>query len=277
MKQVSSVITLVALLMFVNQNLQAQGKWYYNASFQTVGSSFDDGSTHNSFFLFNGITYQSSVVYLNVNIPMVASSFNTFTQIENTFVPNNRMGGHNNEWFNTQNHMFSSDGTITDAPSFGLGDMYINGSIQVIDEHHFLPSLSFDGYVKIPTASENLGIGTGYFDYHIALGARKYNGNFIFYAQLGYLLIGKNSGSGLTDPVTFSAGIGYTLTNKRHSFFLGYDSYSTIIQGTASPKQLGFGYNYLVRNGLFFTTIISAGLNSSTSDYTAALGFNLEI
>ncbi len=277
MKYLSSITVAVVLFMFVSHTVSAQGKWYYNTSIQTVGSSFDDGSTHNSFFLFNGITYQSSLIYLNINIPVVASSSNTFTQIENTFVPNNHMGGSNNEWFNNQNHMNSADGTMTDTPSFGLGDMYINGSIQVVDEYDFLPSFSLDGYVKIPTASENLGIGTGYFDFQIALGTRKYSNNFIFYAQLGYLFLGKEAGSDLTDPVTFSAGIGYTLTNRRHSFLLGYDSYSTIIQGTASPKQLGLGYNYLIKNGLFFTAIVSAGLNSSTSDYTASVGLNLEI
>ena len=277
MKYSSSIYLTVIIFLMTSAGSNAQGKWYFNTSLQTVGSSFDDGSVHNSFFFYNGITYQSQSIYLSLNVPLVISSTNSFTQIENTFVPNNHMGNSSGDRFNNFNHMRSPDGTMMDSPVFGLGDTYLNGSFQIVDETFYLPSFSIDGYVKFPTASEKLGIGTDQFDFQIAVGSRKYMNHFLIYAQLGYLFLGKEEGSSLKDPFTFSAGIGYTLKNKRHSFLLAFDSYSTIIQGTASPRQIGLGYNYLIQSGVFLSTILSMGLNNSTADYTASIGFNLEI
>ncbi len=277
MKLSSSIFAAVIYVLLSYSANMAQGKLYFNTSLQTVGSSFSDGSSHNSFFFYNGITYQSSRFYFNLNIPLVVTPTNTFTQIDNTFLPNDQTNESSGSWFNHMRHMYEPSGTMMNTPSVGFGDMYINGSIEVIDESTILPSFSIDGYVKIPTATDKLGIGTGEFDFQIALGSRKYYQNVFVYAQLGYLFLGKVEGSGLTDPLTFSAGIGYTSKNRVHSFLLGYDSYSTIIQGTDSPKQLGLGYNYLINDGIFFTAIISAGLNSSTSDYTASIGLNFEI
>ncbi len=270
-------IMLLLTILLLRYNALAQGKWYFNSSLQTVGSKYDDGSSHNSFFLYNGITYQSGPVYLNFNFPLVVTSSNTFTQIENTFIPNNHMGRDSRHWFNGFPHMSDSEGRTSDSPAFGIGDFYINASYELIKEKNILPSFSLDGYIKLPTASDKLGIGTGEYDYQIALGAKKYLSGFMFYAQLGYLFLGKIEGTEISNPLTFSAGAAYILDNKKHSFYIGYDSYSTIIQGTSSPKQLGFGYNYLINQGLLLNTILSIGLNSSTSDYIFSIGLNKEI
>ena len=270
---------IAILFSILSSNIvHAQSKWYFNTSLQTTGSTFSDGSNHNSFFLYGGLTYQAQKLYLSLSLPIVISPDNTFTQIGDTYLPNNHMGDNSsNNFFNRFGHINNQNGDMMTNTNVGIGDLYLNGSLQMVDEEKILPSFSVDGYVKFPTASTEIGIGTGKFDFQIAIGTKKYINNFSLFAQFGYLFLGKVEGSAVLDPFTFSFGIGYTLPNRKHSFLLGYDSYSTIIQGTASPRQLAFGYNYLINNGLYISAIAAAGLNSSTSDYTFSIGLNFEI
>jgi len=278
MKIISKILVAILFGFLVSNKTNAQNKWYVNTSIQTTGSTFSDGSNHNSFFFYGGLTYQTQKLYLSLSLPVVISPDNTFTQIGDTFLPNNQMGnGGSNDFFNRFGHMNNRNGDMMRNINVGLGDLYLNGSLQIIDEGKILPSFSVDGYVKFPTASTVIGIGTNKFDYQIAIGTKKYINNISLFAQIGYLFLGKSEGAAILDPLTFTFGIGYTFPNRKHSFLLGYDSYSTIIQSAASPKQLALGYNYLINSRLFISTIAAAGLSSSTSDYTFSAGLNFEI
>ncbi len=107
--------------------------------------------------------------------------------------------------------------------------------------------------------------------------ANRKQGDFSFFGQFGYLFLGDAAGAETIDPYTISLGIGYAFGSGEHSVLLAYDSYTTIVQGVASPQQLALGYNYMIQKGLFFTTIVSKGLNNSTSDYTISGGLNFEL
>ncbi len=278
MREPSRIFIAFVIVFFAITNVKAQNKLYVNTSMQMTGSSFSDGSNHNSFFLNGGLTYQTRNLYLSLSLPIVFSPNNTFTQLGDTFLPNDNDGSTNSgNYFNKFGHMNDQNGDMMGIANLGIGDLYLNGSLNIIDEGSILPSFSIDGYVKFPTASSNVGIGTGKYDFQIALGTRKYVNNFSFFAQFGYLFLGKDSQSAIIDPFTLSFGMGYTFANRKHSLLLGYDSYSTIFQGSASPKQLSLGYNYLIKNGMYISAIASAGLNSSTSNYTFSTGLNFGI
>lgn len=265
MKNKKSIYIYLVVALFISITISAQSKWYANSALQMVGSEFQDGSKHNSFFLYNGLRYQTQDYYLSLSIPIVFGSDNTFTQLGNSYIPND----------GDDDHMGGS-GSMSSV-NIGLGDLYLNGSVSFVRESNSFPNLSIDGYVKFPTTSPNLGIGTGEFDSQIALGIRKFINSFSFFGQFGYLFLGDAAGAETIDPYTISLGIGYAFGYGEHSVLLAYDSYTTILQGVASPQQLALGYNYMIRRGLFFTSIVSSGLNSSTSDYTISGGLNLEL
>ncbi len=270
MKNRKYIISLFMFTMFANGFLLGQGKWYANSSLQMIGSSFQDGSNHNSFYFYNGLRYQTQGLSLSLNIPLVFGSDNTFTQFGSSYIPNN-----NNNNFNYSEDHMGGDGMT--SLNVGLGDLYLNGSFQFLKESKNMPAFSAEGYVKFPTATESLGIGTGKLDAQLALGLRKFINHFSLFAQIGYLFLGEIEGSEIINPYTLSLGVGYAFGYGKHSILLAYDSYSTIIQGTASPQQIALGYNYLIKNGLYFTAIVSNGLNNSTSDYTVSGGLNFEL
>ncbi|NOX17779.1 MAG: transporter [Chlorobi bacterium] len=261
---------LLALLLFSGVNmLKAQGKWYASSSFQMVGSSFNDGESHNSYFLYGGMRYYSPAFSISMSVPVVFGSENAYSQIGEMYLPND--GGYEN------GGRMSNGSGMNGASGIGLGDLYLNGSFRIIKELETIPDISIEGYIKFPTATPNIGIGTGEFDSQIGIGLKKFIGRVSLFGQFGYLFIGDNGQAANTNPFTISAGIGYAFGMGTHSILLAYDSYTTIVQGVASPRQLALGYNYMINYGLFFTAIVSAGLNSSASDYTISGGLNFEL
>jgi len=265
----NSLIKLLFIgITLIHVTASGQGKWYANTSLQMVGSDFYDGISHNSVYLYSGLRYQTQAHSLSLSIPVVFGSGNTFTQLGNSYIPNN-------ETNNDGDHMSGTNGMS--AVSVGLGDLYLNGSYSAITETKSIPNFSVDGYVKFPTATPSLNIGTGEFDSQIALGVRKFVNRFSFFGQFGYLFLGDVEGAETIDPFTISLGVGYAFGFGEHSILLAYDSYTTIVQGTASPQQIALGYNYMINYGLYFTAIVSRGLNSSTSDYTVSGGLNFEL
>ncbi len=268
MKKNNLIKLIFIAITTISISTSAQSKWYANTSLQMVGSDFQDGTSHNSVFLYSGLRYYTQEYFLSMSIPIVFGSGNTFTQLGNSYIPNNGMN-------NGDDHMGGSDGMS--SISVGIGDLYLNGSYSVIKETKTLPNFSVDGYVKFPTATPSLGIGTGEFDSQIALGVRKFIDQFSFFGQFGYLFLGDVEGAKTIDPYTISLGVGYAFGYGKHSILLAYDSYTTIVQGSASPQQVALGYNYMINYGLYFTAIVSKGLNSSTSNYTVSGGLNFEL
>lgn len=255
MKKLNYTLLTILVFFFVTVNLTAQDKWYYYSSLQVLGSSRQS----NSYFLYNGIRYQAQDLYLSLNIPLVFNHDNALSTNTGT----------------TSEDILGNDGTgVLDKINFG--DIYINGSYKIIPESESFPSVSVEGYIKLPTAPTDSYVGSGSSDYQAALGLRKILGNFFLYGQIGYLFFGTQD-ENILNPLTISSGIGYAFGKGKHSIIIGYDSYSTVIQGTDSPEQIAAGYNYMIKQGLFLNFITSKGLNNSTSDYSFSGGINLEL
>lgn len=245
----------ISFLLSTQVNLKAQGKWYYYSSLQVYGSS----QQNDSYLLYNGIRYQTQNLYLSLNIPLLFNHNNSFNSNEQS-ISENMMNQENMGLFN----------------NIELGDIYINGSYKIVNESKSFPSLSLEGYAKLPTAPADNYIGSGSTDFQAAVGLRKILGSFFFYGQIGYLFFGTQD-ENILNPITISSGIGYAFGSGKHSILLAYDSYSTVVQGTESPKQIAVGYNYMINKGLFLNFISSKGLNSSTSDYSLSGGVSIEL
>lgn len=259
----------------------AQGNFMGNASLQVVGGNFSDGTNYVSAYVYGGLRYQEQRFSLSVNLPIVFTGNGSFTQVGGIFIPN-RQNGENagGMWHSGSNGhggMMGDTGAMMSSVNIGVGDLYLYGSYKLFLQQKVMPEISLDGFIKFPTATSSLNIGTGEFDYHIAASLRKTYDRILFYTQIGYLIVGKTEGTDVVNPVTFSIGMGVYLGNGNHALFAGYDSYSTIVNGFAAPKQFAFGYSYIVSPTLSYNFITSFGLNSSTSDFSISGGINFGI
>lgn len=272
----SAVIFFIAIGAVTNTI--AQGRFTANTSLAAVGSNLSDSTQNMAYYLNGGIRYQAQDYYLSLSLPLVFNSSGSFTQLGGMYIPNgngNNTGGGMHGSGGQGSMMNGSEGMS--SLNAGFGDMYLYGSYTLIKETNSLPAFSTNGFVKFPTASPSLNIGTGKFDFNLAVSVRKFIGTFLFFVQGGYLFLGNSNESNIENPLMFSAGIGNNFACGKHLFLLEYDSYSTIVTGYSSPKQLSLGYTYFIIPGLSFTTNGSVGLNSSTSDFIISAGFNFNL
>ena len=271
---------LAFLIVFSNASI-AQGSFMGNATLQVVGGNFSDGTHYVSTYVYGGLGYQEQRFNLNANIPIVFAGNGSFTQVGGIYIPNRHDGENTGGMWhgNSNDHGSMMDDTngMMSSLNAGIGDLYLYGSYKLFLQENALPEISLDSYTKFPTATSSLNIGTGKFDFNLAVSLRKTFGRILFYTQLGYLFVGKTEGTDVINPVTFSIGIGAYLGNGNHAILAGYDSYSTIVNGFAAPKQLAIGYSYIVSPTLSYSFISSFGLNSSTSDFALSGGINFGI
>lgn len=273
-------VIIFLLVIGVFSSAAAQDRFSINTSLTAVGGKLSDGSHNIAYYLYGGLRYQAQDYYLSLSLPLVFNSSGSFTQLGGMYFPNgsgtgNNIGGGMHGSGSQDSMMNGSLGMS--ALNTGIGDMYVYGSYTLVKESNSLPAFSTDGFVKFPTASSSLNIGTGKFDFNLAVSARKFIGTFSFYLQTGYLFLGNSAEANIENPITFSAGIGNNFGGGNHLLLIEYDSYSTIVTGFASPKQLSLGYTYLINSRLGYTMIGSAGLNNSTSDFTVSAGFNFNL
>ncbi len=280
--QSGSILTAIILLILIGtfSSTAAQDRFSINTSLTAVGGNLSDGSHNIAYYLYGGLRYQAQDYYLSLSLPLVFNSSGSFTQLGGMYIPNGSGNGNN---VGGGMHGSGGQGSMMNgslgmsALNTGIGDMYVYGSYTFVKETNSLPTFSSDGFIKIPTASPSLNIGTGKFDFNLAISARKFIGTFSFFVQTGYLFLGNSSDANIENPITFSAGIGNNFGGGNHLLLIEYDSYSTIVTGFASPKQLSLGYTYLINSKLGYSMIGSVGLNNSTSDFTISAGFNFTL
>lgn len=279
MRSINITLILSGVVLFLisfSKASIAQGKFLGSVTLQVVGGNFSDGSHYVSTYVYGGLRYQEQRFNFNLSIPIVFAGNGSFTQVGGIYIPNRHNGDDSGGmWHNdstSHGSMMDDENGMMSSLNAGIGDLYLYGSYKVFLQENVLPEISLDSYVKFPTATSSLNIGTGKFDFNIAVSLRKTFNKFLFYTQLGYLFVGKTEGTDVVNPVTFSIGIGTYLGKGNHALFAGYDSYSTIVNGFASPKQFALGYSYIVNPDLNYNFITSFGLNNSTSDFSLSGG-----
>ncbi len=91
----------------------------------------------------------------------------------------------------------------------GMGDVVLQASYLFAPSSSDLPYLEVTARVKLPTASENKGLGTGKTDYFIQADVFKTVGNFTPFGTIGYRIAGDPAGFDLNNTAYASAGLGY--------------------------------------------------------------------
>lgn len=273
--------SLLLLLIAFSENYYAQNSLSISTSIQMIGGNYSDSVAHNrSYYLYGGIRYQAQDYSLSLSIPVVTTGGQAYTQIGGMYIPNsNNNNGLSNQMHRSgsNNSMMNGGMTSMSSYNYGIGDTYLYGNYNLNNGNDELPKITIDGYIKFPTATSSLNIGTGKFDYSIGIGIKKAISDFLIFGQLGYLMLGKESGSNLQNPFTLSIGAGKTFDSGKHSLLISYDSYSTMIAGISSPKQISLGYSYMINPSISYMVIGSLGLSKSTSNYSLSGGINFNI
>jgi len=91
----------------------------------------------------------------------------------------------------------------------GPGDIELSANLGLCKETAQRPAFRFFGKVKLPTADEDKGLGTGETDYTAGIGLSKWLGSWLIKSEGSYVLQGNNDQLKLDDYTTYEISLGY--------------------------------------------------------------------
>ncbi|MET0262029.1 MAG: transporter, partial [Rariglobus sp.] len=101
-----------------------------------------------------------------------------------------------------------------DSSETGLGDVTVSGTYKFGPLTRAAIDTDFTAQVKLPTANEDRGLGTGKVDTYLQFDARKTFGRVTPFATLGYRFLGSDSTYPLKDGIFASLGVAAPVTTS---------------------------------------------------------------
>jgi len=168
-------------------------------------------------------------------------------------------------------------GTTTRVPgqkvtTAGIGDIILRGRYYIVEEREAVPLIAITGRVKIPTANQNLGLGTGALDYGFGAEVSKLLGErWIAFLDGGYNVIGDPSGITFQNQYWYDLGGGYYVT-KDMLASVYFEEYRAIIPGFVNARDFFFAFNYRASAAWRFNGGVTVGVSNGAPDHVFSLG-----
>ncbi len=157
----------------------------------------------------------------------------------------------------------------------GLGDVLLKVSYIVLEEKGPIPEIAPSVKIKVPTADENRGLGTGEFDETVGVDLSKRLVDSLFgYLSLSYTFIGSPPGSDLRDSFGWSLGAAYAVLQPL-SVFAFLDGATAIAAGQEDPLELRVGTEFKLTKALKLTGAVTRGLTKGSADWGVSAGLAL--
>ncbi|MHC4641750.1 MAG: transporter [Planctomycetota bacterium] len=150
----------------------------------------------------------------------------------------------------------------------GPGDVILKGRYYAVEQDELLPYIDLVGSIKLPTADEDKGLGTGKTDltFMAEFARRLESENLIALWEVGYTFVGDPSGYDADNRWLYSAGLAYELDSE--ITLSGYlDGRTAIFEGNDDPLSLLLIGEYKYRPDLRFDTLLEIGLNDGAPDF----------
>lgn len=163
----------------------------------------------------------------------------------------------------------------TSYDEVGVGDPTFRVEADLTASGHGPWSVALGGEVKPPLADPDRGFGTGAWDGGIALSVARRLGTTFLFADVGYLVLGDMEEIELRDPLTYAAGVGYSLPSGRIGLLASLSGSTRILADTDPPLQAGAGVNVRLSPRRSLDTNVSFGLTESSPDVAVAVGWTV--
>jgi hypothetical protein len=150
----------------------------------------------------------------------------------------------------------------------GLGDIELSLSYNASAALSKSWSAVLTGAVKLPTADEEKGLGTGKADYGFALDLSRSFDRLSLSASFGYRVVGNPTGAELQNYAYGNAGFGYWITDTTN-LHLAFECYQRYSAKTNVDNELSFGVNQHLADHWDLEVHALAGLSQSAPDYGA--------
>ncbi|MBI3016057.1 MAG: transporter [Candidatus Tectomicrobia bacterium] len=150
----------------------------------------------------------------------------------------------------------------------GLGDILMEGEYVLLGEQLTSPEVAGSLKIKLPTADEDRGLGTGEFDETIGVGFSKtFLERLGLHLDLGYTFIGSPPGTDFRNSFSWSTGAAY-LVAQPISVFAFLDGSTAIARDQKNPLEFRFGTEYEPAKAVSLTGSLGVGLSDGSPDHS---------
>ena len=225
----------------------------------TGGAEFSSGSY--------GADEDTDILYLPITLAYETDAFRfsastSYLKIEG---PGSVVGG--------DGGIVIGPGTAQTTSESGLGDLILAGTLNAYPEAGSdLPYLELTAKVKVPTADEDKGLGTGEIDYSLQADVFKSFGTVTPFATLGYKVRGDVDGFELNDGLFASAGAVVKMSEKL-SLGGAYDFREAATDTSEDASEVSPFVNLKVTPDVMLTTYGIFGFSDGSPD--SGLGVQL--
>jgi hypothetical protein len=160
----------------------------------------------------------------------------------------------------------------------GLGDILVDAGYYVVDSQDEVPYLLLDGEIKIPTADDERGLGTGAPDETIraTTGVTLWK-HLKLTAELGYQFTGQpedipSSTTDFHDVVVFGGGVGYKFDSS-NTLWAKFDGTTELAPHTAPYEVVYFEYDHTFKNDSRLLFTVGFGLTSASPGLSLELAY----
>ncbi len=156
----------------------------------------------------------------------------------------------------------------------GVGDAFVDVSYALFDENEAMPGVSLHAGVKLPTADEDKGLGTGELDYQVGVGAGKLIDRWYLSGGLDYNILGDPDEYELDNYVSGYASVATEVTdNLEVSMQLSAAQAATDFSDDS--LDLGIGTSYYLEKYGTVSAGMQKGLTDGSPDYTFRVGYSI--
>lgn len=152
----------------------------------------------------------------------------------------------------------------------GVGDVILRGGRVLVPENKSGFSLDGSLALKLPTADEAKGLGTGETDYGAFLGIHQRLDSFKLSLLAGYIKVGDPPSIDYNDIYLY--GIGLSRIFGSTELYTSFEGRRTVVPGAQNPQEVNAGFfhvlnaDYAIKGGVF------GGLNNGGPDFGLNLG-----
>lgn len=156
----------------------------------------------------------------------------------------------------------------------GLGDIMLRGGYTLREEEKDSYGLALAAKLKLPTADEDEGLGTGETDIGAGLEFSKLvSPGWTLLADGYYTLIGEPAGADFNNQLALDTGF-YRQLRGDLGLTVLFETQTAIVSGNDAPRSLGALLSYDSAPGTQFTAGLTLGLSDGSPDTGLSVGFS---
>jgi hypothetical protein len=163
------------------------------------------------------------------------------------------------------------------ATESGPGDLVVQGERFFVQGDERRPWISGIFRLKVPTADESRGLGTGEFDYGPGAAILQPAGRSLsLFGQALYVVRGDPAGADFRNTLWISAGAQRTISESS-SFSLSFEDRQSVVRGRREIRDLSLGYDRRLSPAITLRSALFVGLSDTAEDWGFSAGLSARL